>query len=83
MKGHGFSRAEDDAKLTEEIRAGVHYQILEDANGTIEQILIPVNDELQIHITKDKKNVDFEIIPIITETKKEALMITDKFVVKK
>ena len=65
----------DDAKITEEIRAGVHYQILQDQNGTIEQILIPVNDELQIHITKNKNDVDFEIIPIILDTKTEGFTL--------
>ena len=46
-----YNLDKDDKQLTEEIKTGVNYQILEDANGTIEQILIPLNDELQIHIT--------------------------------
>lgn len=70
-----YNLDKDDKQLTEEIKTGVNYQILEDANGTIEQILIPLNDELQIHITKEKENLGFEIIPIITETKKEAFAV--------
>jgi len=61
----------DDQRLTEEMRAGVHYQILKDTNGSIEQILLPLNDELQIHIYKKHKNYVFEAIPIISTTKTE------------
>ena len=66
----------DDQRLTEEMRTGVHYQILKDSNGTIEQILLPLNDELQIHIYKDKQHYRFEAIPIICETKTEAFSTT-------
>ena len=67
----------DDQRLTEEIRAGIHYQILKDDNGTIEQVLLPLNDELQIHIFQDKHNeYKFEAIPIISETKTEAFCTT-------
>ncbi|WP_345992584.1 peptidoglycan DD-metalloendopeptidase family protein [Sulfurimonas sp. HSL-1716] len=70
-----YNLDKDDKQITEEIRTGVNYQILEDANGTIEQILIPVNDELQIHITKNKDDLGFEVIPIISETRKEAFTL--------
>lgn len=70
-----YNLDKDDKQITEEIRTGVNYQILEDNNGTIEQILIPVNDELQIHITKKEENLNFEVIPIISETKKEAFTL--------
>jgi murein DD-endopeptidase MepM/ murein hydrolase activator NlpD len=67
----------DDQRLTEEMRAGIHYQILKDANNSIEQVLLPLNDELQIHIFKDKNNAyTFEAIPIISETKTEAFHTT-------
>ena len=62
----------DDQRLTEELRAGVHYQVLTDANKTIEQVLLPLNDELQIHIYKEKNKFRFEAIPIISETKIES-----------
>ncbi|MDX1296601.1 MAG: M23 family peptidase, partial [Sulfurimonadaceae bacterium] len=45
----------EDQKVTEEIISGVHYQTLRDDNATIEQVLIPVNDELQLHIYQDRK----------------------------
>ena len=59
----------DDARLVEEIRAGVYCNYLKDSNGEIEQVLIPLNDELQIHIYKVKDSYAFEAIPIVCETK--------------
>lgn len=65
----------DDQILTQEIRAGVHYQISKDSNGSIEQILLPLNDEVQIHIYKSKNDYSFEIIPIICIEKTEAFSV--------
>jgi len=70
-----YNLDKDDQKQTEEIRAGINYQILKDANGAIEQVLIPMNDELQIHIYKQNNSYAFEAIPIISSTKTEALTI--------
>ena len=67
-----YNLDKDDQRLTEEMRAGIHYQILRDANKTIEQILLPLNDELQIHIYKKGNKYKFEAIPIISTTKTEA-----------
>ena len=67
-----YNLDKDDQRLTEEMRSGVHYQILRDNKGNIEQMLLPLNDELQIHIYKDKESYKFEAIPIISETKTEA-----------
>ena len=70
-----YNLDKDDQKLTEEIRSGVNCQILKDANNTIEQVLIPMNDELQIHIYKNNASYKFEAIPIISETKTESFSI--------
>ncbi len=70
-----YNLDKDDQKLTEEIRSGVNCQILKDTNNTIEQVLIPMNDELQIHIYKDNGSYKFEAIPIISETKTESFTI--------
>jgi len=71
-----YNLDKDDQRLTEELRAGVHYQVATDANKTIEQILLPLNDELQIHIYKEKEEFKFEAIPIICETKIESYSTT-------
>ena len=62
----------DEQRLTEEMRAGINYQILRDEKNEISQILLPLNDELQIHLYKENGNYKFEAIPIISETKTEA-----------
>ena len=71
-----YNLDKDDQRLTEEMRTGVHYQILKDKDGKIEQILLPLNDELQIHIYKDKNSYKFEAIPIISTTKTESFSTT-------
>ncbi|UCN00668.1 peptidoglycan DD-metalloendopeptidase family protein [Sulfurimonas sp. SWIR-19] len=71
-----YNLDKDDQRLTEEMRAGIHYQILKDDKEEIEQILLPLNDELQIHIYKDDKSYKFEAIPIISTTKTEAFYTT-------
>jgi murein DD-endopeptidase MepM/ murein hydrolase activator NlpD len=68
----------DDRRLVEEIRAGVHCNILLGENGEIQQVLIPLNDELQIHIFKDAQHYKFEAIPIIFSTKTEAFTLKIK-----
>ncbi|WP_304544686.1 peptidoglycan DD-metalloendopeptidase family protein [Sulfurimonas microaerophilic] len=68
-----YNLDKDDQRLTEEMRAGVHYQILKDTQNNILQILLPLNDELQIHIYKNGDGYAFEAIPIISTTKKEVL----------
>ncbi|MDQ1244728.1 MAG: hypothetical protein QG565_1068 [Campylobacterota bacterium] len=70
-----YNLDEDEQQLSEEIIAGVHYQISRSANGEIEQTFIPLNDELQIHIYKYDGEYFFETIPIVSETKTEALTL--------
>ncbi len=66
---------DDDEKLVEEIRAGTNCQMLMSADGKIEQILIPLTEELQIHIFQEDDSYSFEAIPIIYEEKTEALTL--------
>ena len=75
-----YALDKEDQKMTEDIRSGVHYQILyNDQNHSIEQILIPLNDELQIHIFQDKKGrYRFETLPIISSSQTKAFMVTIK-----
>lgn len=72
-----YDQDKEDQKLTEEIIAGVNYQILYDDNKTIRQVLIPINDELQLHIMKNGGSwgYSFEALPIISETKREAFVV--------
>lgn len=70
-----YNLDKDDQILTQEMRTGINCQILRDAEKNITQILLPLNDELQIHIYQNKKSYSFEVIPIISTTKTEAFTI--------
>jgi len=71
-----YNLDEDNKRLTEEMRAGVNYQVLRNKDNTIEQMLLPLNDQLQIHIYKTDESYEFEAIPIISETRTEAFFTT-------
>jgi len=66
----------EDQKLTEEIRTGIAFQMLRDCNQTVEQVLIPINDELQLHLYRNS-NAEYKVeaIPIISDTRRESLTI--------
>ncbi len=70
-----YNLDKDDQRLTEEMRAGIHCSALKDDDGNILQLLLPLNDELQIHIYKQNNEYKFEAIPIISSTKREAFTL--------
>lgn len=51
----------EDQEVTAEIRSNIKFQILKDDQDNIEQILIPISEELQIHIIKDKKTQTYSL----------------------
>ncbi|WP_281951432.1 peptidoglycan DD-metalloendopeptidase family protein [Nitrosophilus kaiyonis] len=61
-------------ELADEIIAGVRYYILKDSNE-IKQVLIPINEELQIHIYQKNKKYAFELIPIVYQKIKDSFVI--------
>ena len=67
----------EDEKLLADIRVNTLYQVLKNDEGRIEQVLLPLNDELELHIMlgKDGEYRAF-VIPIIYETNQKSLMIT-------
>ncbi|MDD2906046.1 MAG: peptidoglycan DD-metalloendopeptidase family protein [Sulfurimonas sp.] len=65
----------EDQRLTEELLAGVNYQVSKSAKGEIEQVLLPLNDELQIHIYKEDGRYKFEAIPIILTSQTETFSV--------
>lgn len=70
-----YNLDKDDQTLTEELLTGVNYQVSKNSKGQIEQILLPLNDELQIHIYKENDEYKFEAIPIITTTQTETFSV--------
>lgn len=75
LKDLYYNIGKDEQVLTAEMIPGVRYQAVKRENGSIDQLLIPINDELQIHIYAYKQKYFFEVIPIITTTKTEAFML--------
>lgn len=71
-----YNLDKDDQQLTEEMRTGVHCQILYSDKHKIEQLLLPLNDELQIHIYNDDKGYHFETLPIISSEKTKVFYTT-------
>ncbi len=67
-----------DKELAAEIVSGVRFQILRDDDGGIEQVLIPIGEELQLHIKKVDGKYVLTTTPIIYETKDEILTIDIK-----
>lgn len=59
--------------LTEEILAGIEYELLVDENNRVIQALIPVNESVQLQIYMDAKgSYRLQTTPILLDSKKEA-----------
>ncbi len=69
-----YNLDDEEEKITSDIRSNTVYQILRDRDKTIKQVLIPLNEELQIHIYKESEgNYTFSIDPIRYQTKEMVL----------
>lgn len=62
-------------ELTEEIVSGVRYYVLKDENKTLKQALIPINEELQIHIYKKNGKYKLKLIPVIYQEHKKSFVL--------
>ena len=65
----------EDQKLTEEVNSGESYQVMRDDNNSIEQVLVPVSEELQLHLYKTSKGYEAETIPIIYSIERESIVL--------
>ncbi|MDE6885931.1 MAG: peptidoglycan DD-metalloendopeptidase family protein [Helicobacteraceae bacterium] len=59
-----WSLYDEDKELTAEIYAGVRYYTLIDSDNSLLQALIPLNDEVQIHLYKDSDTYKVDFIPV-------------------
>ncbi|MBN2963868.1 peptidoglycan DD-metalloendopeptidase family protein [Sulfurospirillum sp. T05] len=66
----------EDQELAAEIVSGVRYQLLLDDNEVIEQVLIPIGEELQLHIVKDKSTGAYELRTTPVSYQEESLKVT-------
>jgi len=58
--------SKEDIKFLSEIRSGYPYFELYDENGTLQQALIPISEEMQIHLYRksEKAGYAFDIVPV-------------------
>jgi murein DD-endopeptidase MepM/ murein hydrolase activator NlpD len=63
-----YNADNDDKKAIEDIQALSTYYVLRDDNGSIQQVLIPLSEELQAHIYKSQGQYFLENIPIEYQT---------------
>ncbi|MBI3873713.1 MAG: peptidoglycan DD-metalloendopeptidase family protein [Arcobacter sp.] len=68
-----FNLSKTDKELCTEIEAGIEYRLIKADNGAVLHTLIPISEEMQIHIYQDKGQYVLDIIPVIYETKTELL----------
>jgi murein DD-endopeptidase MepM/ murein hydrolase activator NlpD len=67
----------EDEKLLADIRVNTIYQVLKDDSGKVEQVLLPLNDELELHIyIGNDGEYHAEVIPIVYEISKKSLVLT-------
>jgi len=68
----------EDKELCEEIRAGAtYYVMLNDDMTYIKQVLIPINEELQIHLKRDGNgSYTLEMIPVLYEKISESFAVS-------
>jgi len=66
----------EDEKIASDIRRGTLCQILRDDDYEVRQALIPLNEELQLHIVRDaNKSYSMSVEPIIYQTHKRSLVL--------
>lgn len=74
-----FDLPSEDRELCSEIVAGVKFQELNDDDGTLKQVLIPISEEMQLHLSKEKGTYKFEITPVVFSEKVLELAIPIKY----
>lgn len=70
-----FEQSKTDKELCSEITAGIKYHILFNDDQKVEQVLIPISEEMQLHIFKKDKSYVLDIIPIIFSETEQTLAI--------
>lgn len=75
-----FDLNKEDQELCSELRAGVKYQVLNNEDGSLKQVLIPISEEMQLHLTQeDNKQYSFNITPIVFSEKTIELNLKIKY----
>jgi len=75
-----FDLEKEDKELCSEITADKTFYIYTDDDGSLNQVLIPVSDDIQLHVYKDSNNeYKFQTLPInyMESTETVAIQITE------
>lgn len=70
-----YNLSSRDKELTAEINAGIEYQVFRNQEGVLLQALIPIDDDVQIHIYQDHFQYNLTFIPIKFFTKDQTLAL--------
>jgi murein DD-endopeptidase MepM/ murein hydrolase activator NlpD len=71
-----FDLPKEDKELCSEITADSRYYLYEDSSGSLNQVLIPVSEDIQLHIYKDSNETyKFQTLPINYEEFTETIAI--------
>ncbi|MFT2607611.1 peptidoglycan DD-metalloendopeptidase Csd3, partial [Helicobacter pylori] len=71
-----YNLSSQDKELSAEIQSNVTYYTLRDTNNTLIQALIPISQDLQIHIYKKGEDYFLDFIPIIFTRKEKTLLLS-------
>ncbi|WP_024953643.1 peptidoglycan DD-metalloendopeptidase family protein [Sulfurospirillum arcachonense] len=73
-----YDLAREEQELATEIMSNVDYQILKNDNDEIEQVMIPIGEELQLHLIKEKNGYELTTTPISFQEEKLAVTVEIK-----
>ena len=71
-----YNLDKEEKELAAEINAGVNFQILKNDNEEIEQVLIPIGEQLQLHIIKENSGYVLKTSPIAYQEYSESVVIS-------
>lgn len=71
-----FDLQKEDKELCSEINAGISYHLLLDDDNSLNQVLIPVSEDIQLHVAKQKDGTyKFQTLPISYQEIEETLVL--------
>ena len=70
-----YTLDKEEQELAAEIVAGVKYYVLKSEDNQLEQVLIPIGEELQMHLKKKDDKFVMEITPIAAQIEKKTISL--------
>lgn len=71
-----YNLSPQDKELTAEIYAGIFYYTLKDENDDLLQALIPISEDVQIHIYRQNDDYKMDFIPIVSFSTQKILALS-------